>query len=168
MVQVCHYVIFRNKVGIPTTVGQGASSFRKNFSGNVLPRSYNASIQLNDHAKVTRHACMQVPNSCVVLYILQVLRTSLPFCPPFNGNSKLGERGGGCPPMQRFRVSRDHQTKTPNRKTLQSLPVPGNRGHRYEITHDPLYGWGRGYLHFHIVLGHQRQWQRYALTPKWP
>ena len=95
MVQVCHYVIFRNKVGIPTTVGQGASSFRKNFSGNVLPRSYNASIQLNDHAKVTRHACMQVPNSCVVLYILQVLRTSLPFCPPFNGNSKLGERGGG-------------------------------------------------------------------------
>ena len=42
MAQVNENVIFRNKTDIPTILGLGAPSFRKPFSGNVLPLSQNA------------------------------------------------------------------------------------------------------------------------------
>ena len=37
MAQVCENVIFRSKIGLPTFLGHGAPSFRKYFSGKVLP-----------------------------------------------------------------------------------------------------------------------------------
>ena len=38
MVQVYSYVIFRNKIGLPTIWGEGPPSFGKRFSGKVLER----------------------------------------------------------------------------------------------------------------------------------
>ena len=43
MIQVGKNVVFRDQIGIPTILGEGAPSFRKHFSRNVLPLSQNAS-----------------------------------------------------------------------------------------------------------------------------
>ena len=77
MAQVYKNVIFRNKIGIPTILGQEAPSFRKYFRGNALPLIYRGTrrlielnLSLNTAQSLYRYLNRSLDSSIVRLIIL--------------------------------------------------------------------------------------------------